>query len=59
MKKQIILAVLATAFLAVLPACTTVEPAPQTHTSTTSTTETSVHRPVSSATVESTSVRSY
>lgn len=60
MKKQLILAALATATIGLLPACTTVEqtPAPQTHTSSSTTTETSVHRPVSTS-VESTSVRSY
>ncbi len=57
MKKQLTLAIAALGILIALPACTTVEDAPATHTS--STTETSVRHPSTSTTVETTSVRRY
>ncbi|MDB6171686.1 MAG: hypothetical protein JWL59_997 [Chthoniobacteraceae bacterium] len=59
MKKHIALALVALVAAVLLPACTTVEaPSPTVHSTTTETSETSVHRPVGSS-VESTTVRSY
>jgi len=58
--KKFIIPCLAVAALLTVPACTTVEEKPSTHTTTTSTEESTVRHPVSAtSTTETRSVRSY
>ncbi len=61
MKKQMTLALAALTAVLAFPACTSVheDSSPRTHTATTTTSESVVHRPVQSTAVESTTVRSY